>query len=203
MARISLTFDDGPSAWTEAVLDLLAANGAQATFFLLGSAASERPEVVRRIVADGHEIGNHSWSHPHLARDCDDEQVRRELQTTNELLEQLVGQPLRRFRCPYYDVDERVEAIASTLGLRHTPGHLTPPDWKHGVRSSFLATLVLQLAREDEVIGLHDGVPPDELADGSRAATVEALAAFLPRLRERGFDCVTASALLDSPPTSG
>jgi chitooligosaccharide deacetylase len=203
MARISLTFDDGPSAWTEAVLDLLAANGARATFFLLGSAASERPEVVRRIVAEGHEVGNHSWSHPHLARDCDDEQVRRELETTNELLEQLVGEPVRRFRCPYYDVDERVEAIASTLGLRHTPGHLTPPDWKPGVRSSFLATLVLQLARDEEVIGLHDGVPPDELADASRATTVEALASFLPRLRERGFDCVTASALLDGPPSSG
>jgi chitooligosaccharide deacetylase len=196
MARIALTFDDGPSAWTEPLLDLLAAHEAHATFFVMGSAVAARPQTLQRIVAEGHELGNHSWSHPHLARDCDDEQVRLELERTSHAIEELTATTVHRFRCPYYDVDARVEAVAATLGLTHTRGDLTPPDWRAGVRSGFLATLVLQLARDEEVLGLHDGIPPDEQEGASRAVTVEAVATFLPRLRERGYECVTASSLL-------
>lgn len=199
MARVALTFDDGPSAWTEPILDILAAHGAHATFFVIGSLAERRADVLRRIVAEGHEVGNHSWSHPHLARDCDDERVRLELGQTNDVVESILGFRMRRFRCPYYDVDDRVEAVAALLGLKHTPGTLTPPDWRTTARSGFLATLVLQLVRPDTIVGLHDGIPPTEGADrvATRAATVEAVATFLPRLCERGFECVTASMLLD------
>jgi peptidoglycan/xylan/chitin deacetylase (PgdA/CDA1 family) len=201
MARIALTFDDGPSEWTGPLLDVLAANEARATFFVVGSMAERRPELLERIVAEGHELGNHSWSHPHLARDCGDEQVRLELERTSAVLEAVVGVPPRRFRCPYYDVDARVEAVAAGLGLAYTPSTVTPPDWRPTARSGFLATLVLQLIGPGGIVGLHDGIPPDELeAPGaSRAATVEAVAAFLPRLRERGYESVTASSLLAGP----
>ncbi len=196
--RIALTFDDGPSAWTEPILDILAANKASATFFVIGSLVAARSHVLERILAEGHEVGNHSWSHPRLARDCDDERIHEELARTNDAIAAAVGRAPHRFRAPYYDVDQRVETVASRLGLAHTPGTVTPPDWRPSVRSGLLVTLVLQLIRPSGIIGLHDGIPPHELnlPGASREVTVETVAAVLPRLTEAGYVCVTASSLL-------
>ena len=168
---------------------------------MIGSLAETRPDVLRRIVAEGHEVGNHSWSHPRLARDCDDERVRVELVQTSAAIEGIIGAPLRRFRCPYFDVDDRVEAIAATIGLKHTTATVAPPDWHPTVQAAFISTVVLQLAQADGIVALHDGIPPGEVerAADTRQATLDAVAAFVPRLRERGYECVTASALLDGP----
>ncbi len=202
IAQIALTFDDGPSEWTEPILDVLADEGARATFFVIGSVVEERAEILRRIVAEGHEVGNHTWSHPHLARDCDDEQVRLELLRTNRIVHEILGSQIRRFRGPYYDVDDRVKAVAATVGLVHTPGTVVPPDWSPKAGSGLIATMVLQQLAPATIVGLHDGVPPDEVAAShgtvTRTATVEAVATFVPRLRERGYECVTASSLLDA-----
>jgi peptidoglycan/xylan/chitin deacetylase (PgdA/CDA1 family) len=195
--RVALTFDDGPSEWTEPILDVLAANDARATFFVIGSIASERVDVLRRMVAEGHEVGNHTWSHPHLAIDCDEACVRAELTRTNRELEDLLGSAPTRFRAPHYDVDARVAAIARSLGLEHTRGDVTPPDWYAGLTAPFIATQVLQQAWDGAVIGLHDGVPPSDRG-GTRQPTADAIAIIVPRLRERRFQCMTASALLGS-----
>jgi chitooligosaccharide deacetylase len=196
---VALTFDDGPSEWTQAILDVLVAHDASATFFVIGSVAEERTDLVRRIAAAGNEIGNHTWSHPHLARDCDDGQVQQELQRTSDLLEAILGQAPTRFRAPYHDVDARVERIASSVGLEHTTSTVAAPDWHPAASSAFIATVVLQRVRPAAVIGLHDGFPPDEEATTSREATVAAVANLVPTLRDRGFECVTASALLGRP----
>lgn len=199
MPRIALTFDDGPAVWTEPVLDILAANDAHATFFTIGSLAAERGDVLRRMIAENHEVGNHTWSHPRLAQECDDARVRDELERTNEVLTEILGFTPHRFRAPGYNVDARVEAVAATLGLTHTPGHLRPPDWDARCTAGFIVTFVLQQARPNAIIGLHDGVPPKKVGSAAtRQPTVDAVAAMLPRLRERGFDCVTASTLLEA-----
>jgi peptidoglycan-N-acetylglucosamine deacetylase len=196
--RIALTFDDGPSEWTGPILDLLGAHGAQATFFVVGSVARQHAALLHRIVAEDHELGNHSWSHPALARDCDDEDVREELERTNHALAEIVGTPPRRFRAPHFDVDSRVEAIAATLGLLHTPSDVAPPDWHPRATSAVTATFILQQVWPGAVVNLHDGIPPSEAGTGqTRQATVDAVATILPRLVER-YECVTASSLLES-----
>jgi peptidoglycan/xylan/chitin deacetylase (PgdA/CDA1 family) len=195
--RIALTFDDGPSEWTGPILDLLGAHGARATFFVVGSVAREQPVLLQRVVDEGHELGNHSWSHPALASECDDEVVREELERTNHALAEIVGMLPRRFRAPHFDVDSRVEAIAATLGLVHTRSDVTPPDWHPRVTSAVTATFVLQQVRPGAVVNLHDGIPPSEAGTGqTRQATVDAVATILPRLVNR-YECVTASSLLD------
>jgi peptidoglycan/xylan/chitin deacetylase (PgdA/CDA1 family) len=193
---VALTFDDGPSEWTEAILDVLAGHGALATFFLIGSAAEARADVVRRIAADGHEVGNHTWSHPRLARDCDDARVVDELSRTSELLEQITGTRPLRFRAPYHDVDERVEALAAAIGLEHTRSTVAAPDWHASARTPLIVAIVLQRLAPGAVVGLHDGVPPDEHEGATRGPTVAAVAKLVPALAERGYGCVTASDLL-------
>ncbi len=93
MASVALTFDDGPSQWTAPILAVLAEHGARATFFVVGQTAAANDELLQRIVAEGHEVGNHTWSHPSLTRDCDDARVHDELARTNELLAERLGAP--------------------------------------------------------------------------------------------------------------
>jgi peptidoglycan-N-acetylglucosamine deacetylase len=194
--RVALTFDDGPGPWTEAILDIFSEHGARATFFLIGSLAADAPDLVRRMAADGHEIGNHTWSHPLLGR-CEDAAVRQELERTNIVLADVVGSAPRRFRAPRYDVDERVESIARELGLVHTRGDVRPPDWDARCTAGFIAAFVLQQAEDGIVVGLHDGIAPDERApQASRQPTLDAVATIVPRLLERELELVTASELL-------
>lgn len=195
--RIGLSFDDGPSRWTAPVLELLAAHDARATFFVIGSVAAQDPDLVRRISAEGHELGNHSWSHPALARDCDDDQVREELLHTSDLLEQIVGVRPVLFRAPKYNCDDRVAAIAARLGMRHADGDVTPPDWLATARGPVITTMVLRLISPGAIVGLHDGVPPSEATgDETRQPTVDAVAAFLPALAARQMVCVTVSEII-------
>lgn len=203
MNRVALTFDDGPAVWTSEVLDILSGHGARATFFVIGSLVEDRAELVRRMVSGGHEIGNHSWSHPRLASACDDDRVRGELARTSDLISSICGAPPLRFRAPYHDVDARVLSIAADLGLRHTRGDVTPPDWDPRCTATYVAAFVLQQARPGTVIGLHDGVPPKKVGSAAtQQATVDAVRMFVPRLKDRGVECVTASTLLDeaAPP---
>ena len=197
--QIALTFDDGPAVCTEPILATLRAHGARATFFLIGSVAEQQPDLVRRIADEGHEIGNHSWSHPALARECNDERVREELQRTNDVLAAILGAPPKRFRAPYYDVDDRVEMVAATLGLSHTRGDICPPDWHPGTKAAMIAALVLPQIESGMIVGLHDGIPPaTRTPGGTRQATADAIAAIVPRLVDRGFALVTASELLSA-----
>jgi peptidoglycan/xylan/chitin deacetylase (PgdA/CDA1 family) len=197
--RIGLSFDDGPSRWTAPILELLAAHGARATFFLVGSIVEQHPDLVRRITNEGHEVGNHTWSHPKLARDCDDERIRAELSRTSELLEDILGTPPALFRAPYYDHDERVDAVAAALGLRHADGHVTPADWHPRFTGGLIASFVLRGITPEAIVGLHDGVPRHDAAPGvTRQPTVDAMALILPALAQRNVACVPVSEIIAS-----
>jgi peptidoglycan/xylan/chitin deacetylase (PgdA/CDA1 family) len=196
-SRIALTFDDGPSEWTGPILELLRDHGARATFFVVGSVAQQHADLIRRIVEEGHELGNHSWSHPALAADCDEERIHEELERTSSAIAEIVGRRPRRFRAPHYSIDERVEAIATRLGLVHTRSDVAPPDWHPRIGAAVTATFILQQLYPGAIVNLHDGIPPGEMGTGqTRQPTVDAVATVLPRLAER-FECVTASDLLD------
>ncbi len=127
--ELALTFDDGPNAtWTPRLLEILARHEVRATFFLLGSRAEGEPELVRRIAAAGHLIGNHSWSHPNLARSSSS-RVREELERTNETLEQITGAPVKFFRPPFGARRPAVLRIARELGLTPVLWNAMTSDW--------------------------------------------------------------------------
>ena len=108
---MALTLDDGPSDLTPQFLDVLRDEQSAATFFMLGQNAASHPDTVRRVAAEGHQIGNHTWSHSYLT-ELTKEQIEDELGRTAALLRELSGQPVGTFRPPGGFIDEDVVAIA-------------------------------------------------------------------------------------------
>jgi len=128
--ELALTFDDGPNpAWTPQLLDVLAKYGVKATFFMVGSFAKTEPELVRRVAAEGHLIGNHSWSHPNLAL-TKGRQVTEELTRTSDTLEQIIGAPVRYFRPPFGARRPFVLKTARGMGMVPVTWNAMTTDWE-------------------------------------------------------------------------
>jgi cellulose synthase/poly-beta-1,6-N-acetylglucosamine synthase-like glycosyltransferase/peptidoglycan/xylan/chitin deacetylase (PgdA/CDA1 family) len=198
--RVALTFDDGPDPqWTPKILSILEAEHVPATFFIIGSNAEANPGLVQRMVADGDEVGNHTYTHPNLA-DTSREGVRLELNATQRLFEALTGRSLRLFRPPYLgdaeptDVDELIPVeIAQSMGYVTVGEHVDPLDWaRPGEQAIISRTLdqIRKVGREmpRNIVLLHD-------AGGDRSETVAALPILIDRLRAEGYHFVPVSNL--------
>lgn len=193
--KIALTFDDGPDAsWTAAILDTLRARRAPATFFVIGQNALLHPRLVRRIWNEGHEVGNHTYTHPNLAL-TSRLVTRLELAATERLLEALLDRRSAFFRPPYFGdaepttADELVPVgIASDLGYLTAGLHIDSEDWQQPSPHSIVDTVLAQRER-GHVVLLHDG-------GGGRANTVAAVGPLIDSLRARGDTIVLLSGLI-------
>ena len=196
LKRLALTFDDGPSEWTPAILDVLNEHGARATFFVVGEAIEGREDILRRAVAGGHEIGDHTWSHPSLVEVAPDG-IRAELEQTSVAIERAVGSRPHVFRPPYFQHDDEVDRIVAEAGYGD-PVLCTvdPSDWKATSEGPIVAA-VLARAHADAIVDFHDGRPlRDSSSTPSRQPTVDAVRQIVPRLVEQGYALVTVSELL-------
>jgi peptidoglycan/xylan/chitin deacetylase (PgdA/CDA1 family) len=176
VGEVALTFDDGPNPkWTPRLLDALAQHDVKATFFMLGSRAEAEQELVRRVAAEGHLIGNHSWSHPNLAR-TGARRVREELARTSETLEQITGEKVKYFRPPFGARRPVVFQIARELGLRVVTWNAITSDWSEPSAERIagkLAEKIDKLSRRGWAanVVLHDGGHLERAADrGSSVA---------------------------------
>ncbi|HNJ46997.1 MAG TPA: glycosyltransferase [Novosphingobium sp.] len=197
---IALTFDDGPDPdFTPRILDVLERKHAPATFFVIGENGLEHPEILRRIAADGDEIGNHSYTHPNLA-ESSNFGTELELNATQRLIEAYTGRSTRLFRAPYFGdaepttADELVPArIAQQRGYTIVGLHVDPGDWKTPGTSAIIARTLAQIGRASpdrsaNIVLLHDG-------GGNREQTVAALPQLIDQLRARGYELVPVSCL--------
>src|SRR5215475_6901670 len=193
--QVAITFDDGPDPrWTPKILDILKAANVKATFFVVGVNAERYPALVRRIVDEGHEIGNHTYYHPNLAL-CWPEHIRLELNATQLLLETITGRATTLFRPPYAadtgptGLSELMPLkIAEDLNYLVVLEDIDPQDWaKPGV--DIILRRIKQQRHDGSVILLHD-------AGGDRSQTVEALPQILDWLHARGDTVVPLSTLL-------
>lgn len=195
--KVALTFDDGPDpAWTPQILKILRERGIKATFFMVGGEMEDHPDLVDRVVADGHEIGNHSYTHPNLAR-VSDARITLELNATQRLLESLTGRSTTLFRPPYNadsrpaDPEElRPIRVAQSLGYSTILENIDPRDWQTSDPAEILQRVIDQ-REQGNIILLHDG-------GGDRHATVAALPQIIDYLTERGDQIVPVSELLNS-----
>ena len=124
----ALTFDDGPSINTPHLLDMLEEYGIPATFFMLGSQAERHPDIVKRVIAEGHEVGNHSYSHPNL-RVVSLARKEEELRRTDTILRNLGASP-QFMRPPYGSYDASTEKVAASLGLSLMLWSMDSRDWQ-------------------------------------------------------------------------
>ncbi|HEX7872835.1 MAG TPA: glycosyltransferase [Sphingobium sp.] len=198
--RVALTFDDGPDPkWTPHILDILKANHAPATFFVTGANVLGEADLLRRIIAEGSEVGNHSTTHPDLDR-LSDSAIRLELNTTQRLVESYTGRSMRLFRAPYLGDAEpnrpgeiRPVRVAADMGYLSVGLNVDPLDWTVTTPERIIAQTVAQVESGDEtrstqIILLHD-------SGGDRSATIRALPGIIRELRARGYEFVTVSRL--------
>jgi cellulose synthase/poly-beta-1,6-N-acetylglucosamine synthase-like glycosyltransferase/peptidoglycan/xylan/chitin deacetylase (PgdA/CDA1 family)/spore germination protein YaaH len=205
--KIALTFDDGPDAeWTPRILDILKEKDVKGTFFVIGENGQSNPDLVKRIVAEGNEIGNHSYTHPNLGT-VPARVTSLELNATQRLIESLTGRSTRLFRAPYFgdaeprtpdEVEPTVEA--QNLGYISVGLHIDPDDWmlkneegiprtaddivSETVKGASITTPELR----GEIVLLHDG-------GGDRHLTAEALPRIIDELRAKGYEFTTVSDL--------
>jgi peptidoglycan/xylan/chitin deacetylase (PgdA/CDA1 family) len=180
--ELALTFDDGPNPiWTPRLLDLLARRGVRATFFLVGSRAQAEPSLVRQILAAGHLIGNHSWSHLNLAL-ASSRRIDEQLYRTTQTLEEISGLPICYFRPPYGARRPATLRIARRLGLDPVLWNAMTSDWKNPSADAIALRLINKIDRlyrrgMAANIVLHDGSHSNPAAD--RAPSVAAAAQLI------------------------
>lgn len=197
---VVLTFDDGPDAeQTPAILDILQDKAAPAVFFTLGQNVLKAPDVARRIVADGHEIGSHTFFHPNTDA-ISETRLTAELNALQRLLRAVTGQGTVLFRTPYgwgtgpaSGREARPLALIDGLGYLTIGSDVVPPDWERATVDDLLYHTFAGLeGGGSRVIVLHD-------AGGDRSATIAALPQMIDALREAGYRIVSLSELLEIP----
>ncbi|MFD1935923.1 MULTISPECIES: polysaccharide deacetylase family protein [Nonomuraea] len=188
---VALTFDDGPGEYTQRLLDELGRLHVKATFFVVGQmVAADSHHTLHRMVAEGHELGNHSWSHAELPR-LTDAGIERELGRTQELVHKLTGVLMKVMRPPYGSTNARVTAEARRLGLAQILWSVDTLDWRDRV-----ATVVARRAckaTRGSIVLMHD----------IHRSTVEAVPAVVTDLAHKGYRFVTISELYGKPPAPG
>jgi cellulose synthase/poly-beta-1,6-N-acetylglucosamine synthase-like glycosyltransferase/spore germination protein YaaH/peptidoglycan/xylan/chitin deacetylase (PgdA/CDA1 family) len=204
--QIAITFDDGPDPkWTPLMLDVLKKENVKAAFFIVGSEAEKFPSIVRRMYEEGHEIGNHTWTHPDISN------VRRqymqlELNLTERFFASTLGVKPLLFRPPYSidqepDTGDQVRPLelSQEMGYITVGDKLDPNDWKNDPRPTAEQITQAVLAhlppcnpgdfRCGNIVLLHDG-------GGDRSNTVKALPMIIDELRARGYELVPVSTLM-------
>jgi peptidoglycan/xylan/chitin deacetylase (PgdA/CDA1 family) len=183
---VALTFDDGPAASTTRLLDTLAAHGARATFFLVGRSVEKFPELVRREVVEGHELGNHTYTHANLRRSSPTK-VTAELRRTQEAIRRVTGITPGLMRPPFGATDEQVTTITRRLNLAQILWSLDPRDWRDRDAEK-VEDRVVNGVRKGSIVLMHDIHP----------TTVAAVPGILRRLTIEGYSFVTVSELYGS-----
>jgi peptidoglycan/xylan/chitin deacetylase (PgdA/CDA1 family) len=186
--EIALTFDDGPSpVFTGQVLDVLGRYGAVATFFCIGLNAHAFPETLDRIAADGHEIGNHTWSHPYLP-DLSRSELTIQLERTNEVLATATGRVPTLVRPPYGGRSAQVLRWLAEGGMTTILWNAETSDWARPGQDVIEAEVARQ-AVPGSIVLFHDG-------GGDRSQTVAALPGIMDHLCEKGYRFVRAGRFL-------
>jgi peptidoglycan/xylan/chitin deacetylase (PgdA/CDA1 family) len=183
---IALTFDDGPSRFTDSILDVLEKHGGRATFFVLGRFVEPWQNTIIRAVNNGNEVVSHTWSHRSLPS-LDNQTIRETLLSTCAIIEQVTGVPRRPFfRPPYGDINRRVVDVAAELGYSIVNWTLDTADWRH-LNSDMVYDIVMNNVSEGAIILMHDIF----------RTTAAAMERLIPSLINEGYQLVTVSELLN------
>ena len=187
---VAITFDDGPNPiYTPEVLDIFAKAEGKATFFMIGEQMKKNPEIVKKVAEQGHEIGNHTFSHPKLSElspaDC-----LSEIERNEEIIQELTGQLPVVFRPPYLDYNNDTISILKDKGYPMIGAlNMEAQDWEQpGVEHILSASK--KCVRNGSILIFHDGF-------GDRSQTIQAVKKLVFELKSEGYQLLTVSELLN------
>lgn len=185
--NIALTFDDGPHpVYTAEILDILAEYGIHATFFVIGENAEQYPDLLQRELTEGHEIGNHTQTHP--LRNLSREQMEREISACETTIGELLDRRTHLFRPPGGIISQTVMTLAENHSYRVILWSIDTRDWAHCPVPDITKN-VLDHISDGDIILMHDAVDKP-------SPTPQALRVLIPELLARGYHFVTVSELL-------
>ncbi|WP_139187782.1 polysaccharide deacetylase family protein [Bacillus tuaregi] len=189
---IALTFDDGPSPQvTPRILETLKQHGAKATFFMLGSRVQYYPELAKQVAAEGHEIGNHTGSHPNLSK-LNEEQIKQEIVGASQIIEEVIGLSPAYFRPPYGVYNPIVEKVAFEHNSPIVLWSVDSLDWKNR-NPEGVNQLVKDTISPGSIVLLHD----------IHSSTADALPLLMTELKKEGYQFVTVTELLSLQEING
>lgn len=183
---LALTFDDGPSAYTERLLDVFKKYGGKGTFFVVGNIIDNRPEAVKRIVNEGHEIAGHSWNHRQLTN-LSEQEIKDQMMSTRAKIYELTGYDAKLVRPPYGAHNELVRSVAKELEISLVNWSVDTLDWKYRDAEAVYKS-VMDSACDGAIILCHD----------LHKTTVDSMEKVIPALIEKGYQLVTVSELLEA-----
>lgn len=190
---IALTFDDGPDEdFTPQILDVLKKYDVKATFFVMGQKVGWNPEIVKRENEEGHEIGNHTFTHINVSKRGYAE-IEKEITQTQEIVKQTIGEEPKIFRPPYRAISKNMCSIVKDKDMNIILwSNLDPRDWSNpGVY--YICDTIVSKVQNGSIILLHDY----NSVRNSKSQTIQALDVFIPQLQAKGYKFVTISELID------
>ncbi|WP_296645234.1 polysaccharide deacetylase family protein [Romboutsia sp. 13368] len=190
---IALTFDDGPDKdFTPQVLDILKKNDIRATFFVVGENVGWNPEILKREYEEGHEIGNHTFTHINVSK-RKYEDIYKEINDTQQAVKKVIGEEPTLFRPPYRAISKDMCNIIKQKDMNIILwSNLDPRDWSNpGV--SYIVDTITSKVQNGTIILLHDY---NNLRN-ERSQTIQALEIVIPKLKEMGYKFVTVSELIE------
>ena len=186
--KIALTFDDGPHPYkTNVILDLLEQYGIRATFFVVGENVSYYPEPLKRAVALGHEIGNHTYHHTPLSGSCE-KTVTEEIEKTEEIIFQTTGYRTTLFRPPEGSYNQCALNVAQSKNYRVILWTVDTRDWENPVADTIVSNVTANV-KGGSILLFHDYM-------SKKSHAIEALRILIPNLLAKGYEFVTVSELL-------
>jgi len=184
LMKVALTFDDGPFAYTGEILDVLAEHGVKATFFLVGIQVEKFPHMAKRIVDEGHEIGNHSYSHKHLTK-VDPALWKYEIDQGSVVIYKATGVLPGLFRPPYDLFNEDILDYVNRAGMIMVQWDVDPTDWAKPSAKK-IRQRIMKEVKPGAIIICHD------FSKGTRLG----LGALIDALQESGYELVTVGEMI-------
>ena len=182
---VALTFDDGPSPYTDRLLQILNQNDAKATFFLIGNKVAANPAGAKRIADAGMEIGNHTWEHPNMTT-IPPEDIASQIRKANDAIEAATGQRPKLVRTAGGLINDNVLAAAKQQGMADINWDVIPFDWMNDSNTAATRYMLMTQIKPGSVVLFHD----------TYSSTVDLVYQFIPVLRANGYHLVTVSQLL-------
>ncbi|MEI6251284.1 MAG: polysaccharide deacetylase family protein [Mycobacteriaceae bacterium] len=182
---VAFTFDDGPTPYTDRLVDVLKDAGAKATFFMIGNKVAANPAGAKRVAEAGMEIGNHTWEHPNMTT-IPDRYVAEQLSKAQQAIASATGQTPKLWRPPGGLTDDAVNQQAAKDGLAGILWDVIPFDWINDANTAATRYMLMTQIKPGSVVLLHD----------SYSSTVDLVEQFIPVLKANGYHLVTVSQLL-------